>query len=1205
MKLWFSITLLALILFSCKEENTSAYNNRAIKVSPAQGHLISTDSIAKPKVIIIDQAAVLKGEVGTPSSIITNNNIIIAGAPKIVKAGQAKINVHGKDTFALPTVVSVSLNSVLAGVPEVVTAKDAYSKDQNPHSFSTFRKLQGLKHDNVNCLFEDVKGNLWLGTHGAGVTKYDGKSFTHFTAKEGLSSNSVNCILEDSKGNLYFGTYGGGITKYDGKYFSYFNTSGGLPNDDIWSLYEDKKGDIWIGTSGGVSKYDGNSFTNYNSKTGLAGDEVRAIKQDKEGNMWFATYGGGISKYNGKQFENYTETQGLSNNYVFSILEDKGSFWFGTGLGACKFDGVSFTSYNEAQGLANNEVRNILKDQSDNFWFITYSGGASKFNGTTFTNFSEKEGLSSNQILSVIEDKTGNIWFGTGGGGLCKFDGKTLNHFTKNEGLSDNSVKSIIQDNAGNLWFATAEGGVSKYDGKSFAHYTEKEGLATNGIQSVFQDSKNNIWFGTYGAGITKYDGTSFVYYLEKDGLLNSVVWSILEDKQGNLWFGTDAGVSKFDGKSFTNYTIAEGLSDNVVRSMLQDRNGNIWFGTAGGGLTKYDGTKFTHYTESEGLPNNTILGGVEDKLGNLWFGTAGGGVVEYDGTNFIQFTEKEGLANNFVLSALEDKNGNLWFGTRFGLSKISGNRLKEINTKILSKTFSETEVIFKNYTYADGFLGIGVNAGKTLCQTKDGTIWVGSNDRLTTFNYDGNKEDTAAPNIQLTSIELFNDKINWNNFEKKQDTSFVTGNGITISDFKFDSLSKWYSLPENLNLPYNNNFLTFNFIGITLNQPKNVKYQYMLEGLDESWSSLTSKTDAPYGNLPHGDYVFKVKAMNSEGYWSKAFEYKFTIRPPFWKTWWFRILVAIIAISSVWYFIKRRERKLLEEKQKLEALVDERTAEVVLEKEEANKQRAFAEEQKIIVEVKHKEITDSINYAERIQRSFLATKEQLDENLKDYFVFFQPKDVVSGDFYRASKLSNGNFALVTADSTGHGVPGAIMSLLNITSLKEAVKEGLLEPAEILTRTRELIIETLKKDGSPEGGKDGMDCSLISFDFENRRFTYAAANNPIWVVRGNELIELKPDKMPVGKHDKDQIPFTQHEFEMQKGDVVYALTDGMPDQFGGPKGKKFMYKKLKELLVAIAKDPMEDQKVLLSDVLNEWKGDMEQVDDVCLIGVRV
>jgi serine phosphatase RsbU (regulator of sigma subunit) len=282
-------------------------------------------------------------------------------------------------------------------------------------------------------------------------------------------------------------------------------------------------------------------------------------------------------------------------------------------------------------------------------------------------------------------------------------------------------------------------------------------------------------------------------------------------------------------------------------------------------------------------------------------------------------------------------------------------------------------------------------------------------------------------------------------------------------------------------------------------------------------------------------------------------------------------------------------------------------------QKQKANKiitlQKLEVEKQKYLIEEKHREITDSINYAERIQRSFLATKDLLDENLKEYFVFFQPKDVVSGDFYWASKLSNGNFALVTADSTGHGVPGAIMSIANIACLKESVTKGLTAPDEILNETRKLVIEYLKNDGTQEGGKDGMDASLVCFDFQNKKLNYAAANNPVWVVRENKVLEFAPDKMPVGKHDKQNIPFTSFQFDLKKGDIVYTLTDGMPDQFGGPDsdkgGKKFMYKKLKELLISISSDSMEKQKEKLNHAFFTWKGDLEQVDDVCIIGVKI
>lgn len=259
---------------------------------------------------------------------------------------------------------------------------------------------------------------------------------------------------------------------------------------------------------------------------------------------------------------------------------------------------------------------------------------------------------------------------------------------------------------------------------------------------------------------------------------------------------------------------------------------------------------------------------------------------------------------------------------------------------------------------------------------------------------------------------------------------------------------------------------------------------------------------------------------------------------------------------------------------------------------------------QKDIIEEKHKEITDSINYAERIQRSFLASKAFLDKNLNDYFVLFEPKEVVSGDFYWASTLNNGNFVMACADSTGHGVPGAIMSILNISALEKSI-EQLNQPDEILNHTRKVIIDRLKNDGSEEGGKDGMDVSLLVLNKERNKLIYSAANNPIWILRNGQIIELSPDKMPVGKHDHDSVPFKKHEIDILKGDIIYSLTDGMPDQFGGQKGKKYKYNHLKSFLVSIVHLNMIEQRKSILNEFYTWKGDLEQTDDVTIVGIKI
>lgn len=260
--------------------------------------------------------------------------------------------------------------------------------------------------------------------------------------------------------------------------------------------------------------------------------------------------------------------------------------------------------------------------------------------------------------------------------------------------------------------------------------------------------------------------------------------------------------------------------------------------------------------------------------------------------------------------------------------------------------------------------------------------------------------------------------------------------------------------------------------------------------------------------------------------------------------------------------------------------------------------------EQKVIIEEKHKEITDSINYAERIQRSCLATKKLLDEHLNDYFILYKPKSVVSGDFYWGSELSNGNFAFALADSTGHGVPGAIMSLLNIASLEKAVNLYS-DPGKILDTTREIIIEKLKNDGSNDGGKDGMDCSLMVIDKKNKKLHVASANNPVWICRNNTIIEIKGDKMPVGKSDKQDQKFTNHSVDLNENDIIYTLTDGYADQFGGINGKKFMVRNLKELVLANSHRSLAEQHQILKESFAKWIGNLEQVDDVSICAIKI
>ena len=955
--------LIILLTLSCaKQQSKDTLLVHSPLIVEAKGFIISEDSVAKPKIVLAGQT--IRIPVGKPNAIYTNTNEFLAGQPTIILAGNPRINTPGQDSFLIPKTVTAIDKPFLGGMPIVEKAKDAYIKDQNPQNFSTFGKHQGLNYNSIHCQLQDISGNIWFCTYGGGVSRYDGKSFTHFTTKEGLGNNRIWSVLQDKSGNLWFGTDGGGASRYDGKFFTHFTTAEGLSGNSVLSMLQDRNGDIWFATTGGLSKYDGKSFTHYSQKEGLCDNTILSILQDKSGNLWFGSGEHGVSKYDGKSFSNFSESEGLVNNTVFYILQDRDeNIWFGTNGGVSCYNGKSFSNYTDHEGLSDNKIYSIFQDSLGAYWFGTGRGITKltfnvsepdeKLNSPkrgAFTHITENDGLCNNLVYSILNDKSGNIWFGTNEG-VSKYGGSLFTHYTRNEGLSNNKVFSILKDKSGNLWFGTFGGGIIRYDGKSFLNYTEKEGLANDKVFSMFQDKSGNMWFGTDGGGISKYDGKSFTNFTQKEGLSNNKVFCIAQDKPGNLWFGTyGGGVSKYDGQSFTNYTVKEGLCNNFVLSILKDRNGNLWFGTDGGGVSNlileksdklHENTtiksqsfvpQFINYTTKDGLPNNYVFSIFQDNDENIWFGTGGGGVAKFDGKYFTTYTENEGLSNNNVLSITQDKNDNLWFGTRFGLSKLKSGALN-VNANNAGLP------LFNNFAYEDGFLGIGCNRG-AICQDKTGTIWIGTNDRLTAYHGDGDIADTISPEIQLTGISLFNETIKWSNlltditdneghFQAK-DTSIILENGVTVTDFNFDATSKWYYIPQNLSLKYNNNFLTFSFIGISQRHNKKMRYQYKLEGLDKTWSALTLSTDASYGNLSPGTYIFKIKARNGEGYWCKEFAYQFTIRPPWWKTGWFRLIMVVFVLTSLFVLYRWRITSLKTQQRYLERIVKEKTAEVV-----------------------------------------------------------------------------------------------------------------------------------------------------------------------------------------------------------------------------------------------------------------------------------
>jgi len=1104
--------------------------------------------------------------------------------------------------------------------------------------FTTFTTDNGLALDGVTDIMCDKRGFLWICTSGGGVSRYDGKSFVNYTTSQGLANNSVWCVSQDRQGNIWFGTQAG-ASKYDGRSFSTYTVKQGLANNIVRVVYTDRKGYIWFGTNGGgVSRYDGKSFTSFSVKEGLAFDYIYDITEDREGNIWFATVGGGVSEFDGRQFKNFNSRQGLAGDVVVSTCVDsQGNLWFGTyGAGVSKFDGRTFTTFNQKDGLGNNTVWRMFTDNENSIWFGTDGGGVTRFDGRSFTGFSLKQGLTNNTVWGIAEDQKGNLWFGTLGGGLSRYNGKSFTNFTTAQGLGNNLVRSIAEDDKGDLWFGTDQGGVTKYDGRSFTRFSIPQGLSNETVWSAAKDNKGNLWFGTAGGGVFCFNGSSFTNYTTDQGLANTIIRSIFQDSRGNMWFGSWlGGVSKFDGSSFTTYTREQGLPDNSIMDIAEDKNGNLWFGTYGGGVSVFDGSVFLNMGTDNGLINNNVKCLTPDNKGRMWIGTEGGislipasAVMKMFSTGrvhgkdlFTSFTSRNGLPDNSVTGIIQTRKGEVYAGTNMGICEIIDD--------------GEGGLRAGNHYYTTtGYPVKDINAGFcTIFEDSRGVIWAGTGSDhtgLMRFNPGYVRKDNTPPDVVIESIKVNNESIAWHDLlnGSKHDlndslaavSEEYLAFGHELGDreraaiksrfgrLKFSSISRYFHIPENLVVPHGNNNITIEFNAVDPGRHQMVRYSYFMEGYDKDWSPATGKTTAVYGNIFEGSYTFRVKAMNPDGIWSEPVEYKFRVLPPWYRTWMMYVMYAVVLAGGLYAFYRWRVEKLRKENLVLEEKVRLRTAELQRANEEIEAQKNLVTKQKEHIEEIHKEVTDSIHYARRLQTSAIPVPDVLSRQFSGLFILFRPKDVVSGDFYWYA-VSGRTVIFTVADCTGHGVPGAFMSMLGISLLKEIViKSKVTDPGQILNLAREEIIRALGQTGASGEQKDGMDITLCSVDLDTLMMKWAGANLPCYIVRDEVLTELKGDKMPIAIYERMD-SFTTREFQLMKGDQVFLSGDGYHDQFGGPDGKKFMSKRFKELLVSISKEPMEGQKAALEATVEQWQNAYSatypQTDDITVMGIRI
>ena len=788
--------------------------------------------------------------------------------------------------------------------------------------------------------------------------------FKHIGLDEGLSNSTIECILQDHRGFLWFGTRDG-LNKYDGEQITVFKSSkdpASLSDNFIRHIYEDKHKKLWIGTSNGLNRFDPetNSFKRYKTgnATGTAGHHNITAIEEHESGLWIATSGGLLELLNEKT-KTFRHFQQPTND-IHS--DKKGNLWIATDSGLYQFDKKK-NSFTRIKGLANYTLRVIAESADGVLWLGTEEQGMIAYQPANNSikvykhEYTNSNSLGSDLVRAIIVDQKNNLWIGGINGGLDHFNPqtKTFKNYQNEPGnassLSQRTVSALFLDRQDNLWVGTHRGGINLYTPGSerfrlVQQELNKNSLSYNDVKAFYEDPDENLWIGTDGGGLNFYDKATgrFKTYkfdpFRSESLGSNAVLNITEDRSKQLWIGTWAGgLNLMDRSSGTfrrflnNPADPASISSNYVQKTFEDSKGNLWLGTYYGGLNLMDRSskRFSRLINGAGntkISGKNIISINEDQQQNLWIGTDDGGLNAYNlntkrfkhyflneekrpdlrvifidskkrlwigqsglylfnpaKDSFSIYTTKAGLASDFIKGITEDAQGNFWISTSRGLTKFNPETLKS-----------------SSYNKADGLQGLEFEANAFL-KTKKGEMYFGGVNGFNSFYPEEIKTNSFIPPVYITEFQIFNNKM--------------------LPGAKDSPLEKDISFSKEIALSHKQNTFSFSFAGLNYTAPENNKYAYKLEGFDKDWNYAGNTKKAFYTNLDPGDYVFRVKASNNDNNWNAAGTVlSIHISPPFWATWWFRLLMAVLVLGIAYAllsFKRRMELRALEEQQREE----------------------------------------------------------------------------------------------------------------------------------------------------------------------------------------------------------------------------------------------------------------------------------------------
>lgn len=1019
------------------------------------------------------------------------------------------------------------------------------------YNFAVYQPEDGLQHAEVNHVIQDSKGFIWAATH-AGVSRFDGIEFTSFSVDEGLPAGEVIALAEDGRGRIWVSILGQGVYLLNAGSVEELKGNANLPSSEVHAMMFNEGEGMWLGTFQGACLIQGDTVsTILTSDDGLAADNLHSIFRSSDGAIWFGTFGSGVSRMKNGEFRSFNTTNGLVHNYVTGILEDEvGSMIISTLGGISIYKRNEFINITRDQGLINSQTNGISIGSKGRIWLASFDGlTVLDRRGSIY--LSAENGLSHNEVRSIMHDDQGNVWMGTKKG-LCKLTTLRIRFLeTTDDSELEMEPTGFVSTNSGML-VSNGVGGIYTGGDASYRPLIEDFDLLDHPISSMAMTSDSTLWAGTSDfSGLISIQDGQLSIYADEFGLADNNINCLEVTAEDELLIGTPSGLSIYDG-DFRNVML-DVDPDHLNVTAVSITEGGSWH------IGLFNGEVFSGNEESLKGPDQAFTSSAINDLLQvddlLFVATEGDGLFVVS-DSIQRISTDHGLPSN-TIRAIAKHDGWIYVSTSKGIS-------------VLEQTSGWS--IQKSYT---GNNGLRWNDCQPNALTvRNNELWVGTASGVVILNLNEPEASQAAPQLQLGGLQLFYKDVDW--AERKFEVDAKTG------------------LPNDLVLGYQDNYLRFQFVGLDHANPEGVSYQWMLEGFDQEWNPSTELRLANYPNLPEGNYVFRLKACNYSGACTEEeVAYSFEIKPPFWRTIWFYLILAIAAVAGTIGYVKWREQRLIAEKEVLEATVEERTSEL--------------REQKEIVEAQHEHIKEGIEYAKNIQMAILPSEEELNDAFADHFVLYSPKETVGGDFYWMFKEGDIIWA-AAVDCTGHGVSGAFMSMIGSDLLNQIVIEKRIREPELILAEMDKGIELAFAQSAKEFESDqGMDVALVRIDSNTNKVDFAGALRPIYAVHKGELIEHEGDRLAVSSSPNEEPKvFTRISLDLEAGDMIYLSSDGFADQFGGPKGKKFMTRRLKELITQNHELKLDDQKKAFEKALNDWKGtEFNQIDDNVIFGIRL